>query len=269
MIKVKTVKLDTDSLTETNWCEDDFYRIFYAVLTAGIPAFERYVIKAVRDMRDDPLLDNDPRLKELADIFVQQEIAHTRAHMPVNKQLNLDNFFMGKWGEKISRFIARLTSKKTSLAGSAFLEFVGFGFFEDHIRKDVLDASGFHQEMQKLWKWHLSEELEHSFIKLKVLNHIDNSKWYKFWGMVEALVCVQFLITILIPEIVWRDAKANNKKFWPHLRMFLKGLGDTDWGVNKQSIDNYFSKDFDPELKEAWVQDHIDKWIAESGAQAR
>ncbi len=268
MIKVKTVSLDTQSIDQVS-IKDDFYRIFYNVLSAGIPAFERYVIKAVRDMRDDPALDDDPRLRELADIFVQQEIAHTRAHMPVNKHLNLDNLVAAKWGEKISRFIARLTSTKTSLAGSAFLEFVGFGFFEDHIRKDVLDTSGFHAEMQKLWKWHLSEELEHSFIKLKVINHIDNSYWYKFWGMVEALICVQFMITVLIPELVWRDAKLTGKKFWPHLWMFLKGLGDTDWGVNRESIGKYFRKDFDPEIKEAWVQGHIDKWVTESGAKEK
>jgi predicted metal-dependent hydrolase len=265
MIKVKTVNLDTPSIDQ-KWCEDDFYRIFYNVLSAGIPGFERYVIKAVREVRDDPALDNEPHLRELADIFVQQEVAHTRAHMPVNKQLNLDNLVAAKYGEKISRFIARFSSKKTSLAGSAFLEFVGFGFFEDHIRKDVLDSAGFHGEMQKLWKWHLCEELEHSFIKLKVINHMDNSYWYKFWGMMEALVVAQLLITILIPELVWRDAKLTGKKFWPHLWRFLKGLGDTDWGVNKKSVGNYFAKDFDPELKDPWVQGQIDKWIEESGA---
>lgn len=268
MIKVKTVDLKPEIIDQVS-IQNDFYRIFYNILSAGIPGFERYVIKAVRDMRNDPSLDSDPRLRELADIFVAQEVAHTRAHMPINKQLNLDNLVAAKWGEKISRFYARMTSTKTSLAGSAFLEFVGFGFFEDHIRKDVLDTSGFHEEMQKLWKWHLSEELEHSFIKLKVLNHIDNSFWYKFWGMIEALIVSQLLITVLIPELVWRDAKLTGKKFWPHLWSFLKGLGDTDWGVNKTTVANYFSKDFDPELKEDWVQGHIDKWIAESGAKEK
>lgn len=265
LIKVKTVELKPETI-DLKWCEDDFYRIFYNVLSAGIPAFERYVIKAVRDMRDDPSLDDDPRLRELADIFVQQEVAHTRAHMPVNKQLNLDNLVAAKYGEKVSRFIGRMTSKKTSLAASAFLEFVGFGFFEDHIRKDVLDTSGFHEEMQKLWKWHLCEELEHSFIKLKVLNHINNSYWYKFWGFVEGLIVSQLVITVLVPELVWRDAKLTGKKFWPHLWSFLKGLGDTDWGVNGESIGKYFAKDFDPEIKDAWVNDQIDLWIKESGA---
>jgi len=90
MIKVKTVDLKTETIDQVS-IEDDFYRNFYNVLSAGIPAFERYVIKAVRDMRDDPSLDDDPRLRELADIFVAQEVAHTRAHMPINKHLNLDN----------------------------------------------------------------------------------------------------------------------------------------------------------------------------------
>lgn len=265
MIKSKKISIDIDQIEE-NWCESDFYRIFYNVLNAAIPAFERYVIKAVRDVRDAPALDDDPRLRALADVFVQQEIAHTREHMPINKKINLSNFVAAKYGEKISRFIAKLSSQNTSLAGSAFLEFVGFGFFEDHIDKDVFYTSGMHEEMSKLWKWHVTEELEHSFIKLKVLNHINNSYWHKFWGMLEGLIVAQLLVVILIPEVVWRDAKQNNKKFWPHLWMFLKGLGDTDWGVNKTSVGRYFSKHFDPEVKDAWVDDRIQLWVKESGA---
>lgn len=265
MIKSKKVSIDLDKI-EHNWCENDFYRLFYNVLNAGIPAFERYVIKSVRDVRDDPSLGDDPRLRELADVFVQQEVAHTREHMPINRKINLDNMVAGKYGEKIARFIAKFTSNNTSLAGSAFLEFVGFGFFEDHIEKDVLYTSGMHEEMAKLWKWHICEELEHSFIKLKVLNHINNSYWYKFWGFVEGFVVAHLFVTCLIPEVVWRDAKQNNKKFWPHLWMFLKGLGDTEWGVNGESIGKYFQKDFDPEIKDPWVSDQIDLWIKESGA---
>ena len=265
MIKSKKISIDLEQI-EHKWCEDDFYRIFYNVLNAAIPAFERYVIKSVRDVRDDPGLDDDPRLRQLADVFIEQEVAHTREHKPINKKIDLDNLVAAKWGEKFARFWQKISSNNTSLAGSAFLEFVGFGFFEDHIKKDVLYTSGMHEEMAKLWKWHVSEELEHSFIKLKVLNHLNNSYWYKFWGMVEGIILSQFLVTILIPEIVWRDAKLYNKKFFPHLWAFLKGLGDTDWGVNKESVGKYFQKDFDPEIKEPWVADQIEKWIEETKA---
>ena len=149
---------------------------------------------------------------------------------------------------------------------SAFIEFVGFGFFKSHIDKDVLYNSGMHEEMAKLWKWHTAEELEHSFVKLKVINHIDNSYWLKTLGMLEALIVSQLFVTVLVPEVVWADAKANNKKFIPHLWMFLKGLAKTDWGVNRQSISQYFSKDFDPEIKEPWVAAIVDKWIEETEA---
>lgn len=73
-------------------------------------------------------------------------------------------------------------------------------------------------------------------------------------------------MTVLIPEIVWKDAKAHGKPFWPHLLMFLRGLGDTEWGVDRESVGNYFSKDFDPEIKDAWVAEQIDQWIVETEA---
>ncbi|CAA0101767.1 Uncharacterised protein [BD1-7 clade bacterium] len=264
-MKSKRIELDIENIPQ-HWCEDDFYRIFYNVLNTAIPPFERYVIKTMREVRDDPRLDDQPRLRELVDIFVRQEIEHTKAHVPVNKQIELDKVATGKWTEKITRFIQRKTPLYVSVASSAFIEFVGFGFFEGHIDQGVLDNSGMQDDMAKLWKWHIAEELEHSFVKLKVINHINNSYWLKFWGMIEALIVAQLFVTVLVPEVVWRDAKQHNKRFLPHLWMFMKGLAKTDWGVNRKSLGQYFSKDFDPEIKEPWVADVIDRWIAETKA---
>lgn len=264
-MKSKKITIDVESI-EQNWCEDDFYRIFYNVLNTAIPPFERYVIKTMREVRDDPRLEHEPRLRELVDIFVRQEIEHTKMHVPVNKKIKLDQIVTGKKTEKLTRWIQRSTPLYVSVASSAFIEFVGFGFFKSHIDQEVFYDSGMHEEMAKLWKWHVAEELEHSFVKLKVINHINNSYWLKALGMIEALVVAHLFVTILVPEIVWKDAKQNNKKFLPHLWMFLKGLAKTDWGVNRESLGQYFSKDFDPEIKEAWVADVVDKWIEETSA---
>lgn len=265
-MKSKKITLDIDSI-DPHWCEDDFYRIFYNILNTGIPPFERYVIKTMREVRDDPRLDGKPRLRELVDIFVQQEIEHTKMHIPTNKKIGLDKIVTGKYSEKLTRLIQRHTPLYVSVASSAFIEFVGFGFFKSHIDREVLYRSGMDSEMAKLWKWHTAEELEHSFVKLKVINHLNDSYWLKFWGMIEALLVSQLFVTVLVPEVVWADAKANNKKFLPHLWMFLKGLANTEWGVTRESLGNYFSKGFDPEIKEPWVADVVEKWIAESGAQ--
>ncbi len=264
-MKSKKISLDIDSI-EPNWCEDDFYRIFYNILNAGIPPFERYVIRAMQAVRDDPRLDEEPRLRELLDVFVQQEAEHTKMHIPTNKKIGMDKIVTGRFTEKITRFIQKRTPVYVSVAGSAFIEFVGFGFFKSHIDRRVLYTSGMQEEMAKLWKWHLAEELEHSFVKLKVLNHIDNSYWWKAWGLLEGNIMAHLFVTVLIPEIVWKDAKAHNKRFLPHLLMFLKGLPETDWGVDRESISNYFSKDFDPEIKEPWVADVVEQLVRESDA---
>ena len=264
-IKSKKIRIDVDEI-EPNWCEDDFYRIFYNILNAAIPAFERYVIQALRAVRDDPRLEDEPRLRELIDVFIRQEAEHTRQHVRTNRKIGMNKIATAKFAEKITRFIQRSTPAYVSVASSGFIEFVGFGFFKSHIDRQVLYTSGMQQEMANLWKWHIAEELEHSFIKLKVINHLDNSYWVKACGFLEGQVMAQLFVTALIPEIVWKDAKAHGKRFWPHLLMFLKGLRATEWGVDRESIGNYFSKDFDPEIKDSWVSDQIDQWVMETEA---
>jgi predicted metal-dependent hydrolase len=172
-IKSKRIKIDVEDI-EPHWCEDDFYRIFYNILNAAIPAFERYVIQAMRAVRDDPRLEDEPRLRELIDVFVQQEAEHTRQHVRTNRKIGMNKIATSKFTEKITRFIQRTTPVYVSVAASGFIEFVGFGFFKSHIDRQVLYTSGMQQEMAKLWKWRIAEELEHSFIKLKVINHLDN-----------------------------------------------------------------------------------------------
>ena len=265
-IKSKKISIDVEEI-EPHWCEDDFYRIFYNILNTAIPAFERYVIQALRAVRDDPRLQDEPRLRELIDIFIQQEAEHTRQHVRTNRKIGMNKIATVKITEKITRFIQRSTPVYVSVAASGFIEFVGFGFFKSHIDRDVLYKSGMQQEMAKLWKWHIAEELEHSFIKLKVINHIDNSYWVKACGFLEGNIMSHLFVTTLIPEMVWKDAKANGKRFWPHLFMFLRGLGDTEWGVDRESVANYFSKDFDPEIKDRWVSDRINQWVTETKAE--
>lgn len=264
-IRSKRIVVDVEALSP-DWCEDDFYRIFYNILNAAIPAFERYVIRALGAVKNDPRLADEPRLRALIDVFIRQEAEHTRQHVRTNQKIGMDRIATIRVTERIIRFLQRLTPVYVSVAASGFIEFVGFGFFKSHIDRQVLYTSGMQQEMAKLWKWHIAEELEHSFIKLKVINRIDNSYWIKACGFLEAQVMSHLFTTALIPEIVWRDARAHGKSFWPHLRMFLSGLRTTEWGVDRESVANYFSKDFDPEIKDPWVADRIDQWIRETDA---
>lgn len=265
-IRAKKIQVDVEAIGP-DWCEDDFYRIFYNILNAGIPAFERYVIRALGAVKHDPRLKDEPRLRELIDVFIRQEAEHTRQHLRTNQKIGMDRIATAKVMEKVARFLQRLTPVYVSVAASGFIEFVGFGFFKSHIDRQVLDTSGMQHEMAKLWKWHIAEELEHSFIKLKVINHLDDSYWIKACGFIEGNLMSHLFVTTLVPEIVWKDAKAHRKRFWPHLMMFLRGLGNTEWGVDRESVSNYFSKDFDPEIKDRWVAERIDRWVTETGAQ--
>ena len=48
--------------------------------------------------------------------------------------------------------------------------------------------------------------------------------------------------------------------------MFARGLRTTEWGVDRESVSSYFSKDFDPEIKDPWVAEKIDAWVLETRA---
>jgi hypothetical protein len=254
-------------LIKNNWCKNDFYRIFYNILNAAIPAFERYVIKTMREIKNDPKLKNKKRLQNLINIFIQQEIEHTKAHIKINKIIALDKIKTGYFTEKINRWIQKKTPTYSSVASSAFIEFVGFGFFKSHIDKDILYDSNIHKEITKLWKWHIAEELEHSFVKLKIINYINNSYSIKLMGMLEALLIANLFVTCIIPEIIYFDSKNNNKKFFQQLKIFLYGIKNTNWGINKISIYKYFNKNFNPEIKEAYIANIIEKLINETKAK--
>jgi len=264
-MKSKLVSIDFDKIKK-NWCEDDYYRLFYNTLNTGIPAFERYVIKAVMESRKNPKLENEPYLKELMETFIAQEKQHTKLHRHINKKLGLDKLKTISKTEKIARAIQQNSTQNINLASSAFLEFVGFGFIKDHIDHNAFYDYEMNSEIAKLWKWHLAEELEHGFVKLKVLNYLDNSYTTKALGMAQAIVVSHFYVIFLIPEVVWEDAKMINKPFLPHFFKFMKNVSKTDWGINRESLRNYFSKNFDPETHVKWKLEAIEKWVKETKA---
>jgi hypothetical protein len=71
-IRSKKIDIDAEEI-EPEWCEDGFYRISYNILNAAISAFERYVIRALGAVKDDPRLKNEPRLRELIHVLIRQE----------------------------------------------------------------------------------------------------------------------------------------------------------------------------------------------------
>ena len=91
------------------------------------PSFESYVIRSMRAVRKDPRLDDEPRLRELIDVFIRQEAEHTRQHVRTNRKIGMDGIRTVKITDRITRFLQRLTPTYVSVAASGFIEFVGFG----------------------------------------------------------------------------------------------------------------------------------------------
>lgn len=265
LTKSTSIQLDIESIPK-KWMEDDFLRVFYDVLNTAIPPFERYVIQAMKAVKSDPRLKDETRLLKLIDIFIAQEIEHSKMHHPVKTQLQLDKLKTPRWSHKVTRWIQQKTPVSMSLASAAFIEYIGFGFFKGHIDQGVFYRPELDPEMAKLWKWHVAEEMQHSFVKLKVINHLNPNYKVKFLGMIEALIVCQFFVVVLIPEILWLDAKANNRSFIPHAAKFIKGLAQTDWGITYDRVMSYFAKDFDPEIIDSVLAKQIDQWLQEVAA---
>ena len=48
--------------------------------------------------------------------------------------------------------------------------------------------------------------------------------------------------------------------------MCRNGLGNTGWGVERESGGNYVGKDWGPEVEATGVSDQVDDWITERKA---
>jgi predicted metal-dependent hydrolase len=149
-----------------------------------MPYVEPYVARSVRAAIDHI---NDPALREQAQAYVRQELAHHVEHRRFNEAVAAGVPGVRPIETVLRRTYARLARRPrlgTHLAFAAGSETVAYAaarWAADHRRELFATAD---PAVTRLFVWHLAEEVEHKTVAHDVFHAVDGSRRRFLWGMV-------------------------------------------------------------------------------------
>jgi predicted metal-dependent hydrolase len=152
---------------------------FVNFITLIAPGFERYFIKAIRQVL--PTIKN-PAVRADADLFCQQEAQHSRQHLAHMKVLAAHYPALDDVRREVTASYERLFARESiafhlSYAASVELCFGPLASFLI-LRRDVLFKGG-DATIASFLLWHLVEEFEHRNAAIDVYNDVVGSHWYR------------------------------------------------------------------------------------------
>lgn len=139
---------------------------FFNALSASFPLGERFFIDSVKRFRNIA----DPRLQKQIDAFVVQESIHSREHVAFNELAADNGYDLGAIDAFLKRRFkwARSRPELLQLAATTALE-----HFTAILAHEALDnpkhLEGVPPSIQKLWRWHAMEEIEHKAVAFDTL----------------------------------------------------------------------------------------------------
>jgi predicted metal-dependent hydrolase len=152
---------------------------FVNFITLIAPGFERYFIKAIRQVM--PQI-KDPAVKADAELFCQQEAQHSRQHLAHMKVLSSYYPGLDDVRREVTASYERLFERESmafhlSYAASVELCFGPLAsFLVSH--RDALFKGG-DATIASFLLWHLVEEFEHRNSAIDVYNDVVGSHWYR------------------------------------------------------------------------------------------
>jgi len=190
VLEVRRFDWDFDGVPRI-WCDNspDLTHLLNT-LSLVAPAFEDWAMPSVRRVMDQI---GNADLKLEARSFIGQEAHHSAAHKQFNKEVLVDShgFDVTIINSDIERLIEYAKSMSDQqqvalvLAGEHFLSNLGDWYLNDVRKNNVID-----DKANKLFTWHMVEEIEHSAVVYDVYDSIYGedpaSRIIKYKGMVMA-----------------------------------------------------------------------------------
>lgn len=212
---------------------------FYNALSASFPQGERFFIDAVRRFRDHA----GPELQEQIKAFTTQESIHSREHVFFNQQAEAAGYDLTKINEIIRKRLAFGRSLPLMYQLSATMALEHFTAVLAHaVLSDPRHLEKAPQDIQRMWRWHAIEEVEHKGVAFDTWMAARKDSWpiARWFGRVRAM----FMATVIFLEFVIRGTKLffeqdniNNIASWFRLFTFLFGRP----GLFRQVMGAYFA----------------------------
>ncbi len=148
------------------WVRNDPYATaFFNALSAVFPIGEAFMIESVR-----PWKDRVPeKLRRDIAAFIEQEAAHSREHIGMNKALDKAGYDIAPLDKAIKQFVAFFTdaSDVTKLGATMCIEHLT-AIVSAELMRNAEHMQGSDPELHKLWLWHGIEEIEHKAVAFDV-----------------------------------------------------------------------------------------------------
>lgn len=247
-LRVRKLEIDLSTGFDRHWHGGDAFRsMYYNALSMSFPVGEQFFIDSVREnLARLPETPEHEELRAAIQGFIGQEATHRRVHGLYNEQLEKQGL-LNHWQHWARRRIERSAgfNPMHRLAVTCAYEHCT-AVFADGTLRYASWFEGADERMQTVWRWHASEETEHSAVAFDLYralggNHAWRVRWYVFVLLTfswEALA--QTVSNLRRDGSLWRLSTV-----WSALR-FALGRDGMLWRCTGPLM-QYFRRDFHPE----------------------
>lgn len=191
-IEVRPLRFDYSKIEMQDpvWSRSDpLFSIYINALGIHVPYFERFLVKAFRNIRDKI---EDETLKKDVTAIIGQEAHHGRNFIEFNKFLAKRYPCASKLDKHAKDFFEERLTKDTQkqqigyIAGYETFTYLGGMIVLDGYDKWMKDAD---PVTRSLWLWHQVEEVEHGAVAFDVYQYFyKDHEWYRKWMIVKSLL---------------------------------------------------------------------------------
>lgn len=220
---------------------------FFNAMNLFLPAFESFMVRVMKNQL--PRIKNT-ELEAPIRGFIKQEATHGQMHQKYNKILEAQGYKF-RTALKIADFfftevLEKYLGSTMCLALIAGFENIASIISYIGLKSNMLATAD--PTMRSLWEWHFAEEIEHSGLAFKFLNHLDNRYWMRALGGLLGATIVVVLLVFGMVLLILQYQNFASKKTLNDLRKFLFTEYKFIALVLKDLIP-YFKLKFNPESK--------------------
>ena len=221
---------------------------FLNAFSVVLPVFEQFVILAVFRSRN---LIMDPTLRSKAQVFCAQEASHASQHRKYNQLLVRQGYSaIPRFEKALQRLLDTAqwwASRKWLLATAAGAEHVTAFMGQDFLTRPETWSRNTDPNLNALWKWHATEEVEHKAVCFDVYQLISGLKWRRRLALLLVSIPTLALVTGIQLYLLHRDGLLLRPGIWARYARFMLGRHGYLRQLTRQFW-RYFRADFHPSL---------------------
>lgn len=209
-----------------HWLSHDAYAThLFNASSLGLPSMEGLVIFAAKQFQKKI---REETLKTEVDRFINEEAAHSRAHIFYNRTLVHQGYGCQQIITSLNAHLKKIKQHWSPLSILAFA--VAFENFTAIICKSILDEKLLGAALtspQTFWRWHLQEEIGHQHVLKNLYQHMEGGRWRKMFINWFVLMGYSYYGLKIYMELLHIDQVPRYKGLWYLLSkhsFFIRGL---------------------------------------------